>query len=1079
MSAGGDRARTAARYLGAVTLGVAALLINQLSVPLLTTETPRFMFGGALVLAAFIRFGTWPGIVSTIVSLSLLFMRPDWADWAAAATIVYMAEALVACTLYRRFRGLTLAVLVYWLAVGWILDALLYHWLVGFSAEYVTLLFIKQIFNGILNALIAEALLRIPLPSWIGEHAEPRAPLELRTYVFNRTMLVVMVPVSLLALTFTRTAYEEQISRADAQGQRAARNVGVVVTQFVQQRDAHLDRLAHRVELARSAHDTTATAALLDEFHRAQPEFRIVALVDSEGTIVASTPERTLDGVRIIGRSLKTREYFKQAKSEFHTVYAPLILGVLRVRSGEREPSLVIAEPIVDRAGHFQGIIAASLDIRALTPLLTVGRDRPGELVTLFDGDRQVVATLDQAFPLGMQLRRVVPEGALDGTSASSFRYVPPRDTTLASRLAIDVRHSSYQPVAMSGWGVMVDLPSQQLYQAMMPAAYEVLAFFLVFVLVLYLVVYDLSRRVADPLLEVNRTATLIAGGSFPAVSPPAELAASPIRELRDLASHFATMQTALLEKHAVSEARQEETEERFRATFEQAAVGILHRDLDTRILRVNEKYCEIVGYTREELIGTTVDFITHPEDMEVGRRVVPRLLSGEIQTAVLEARLARKGGGYAWTQGTLSLVRDPATGEPKYFIAVVEDISTRKELEQQLLQAQKMKAVGQLAGGLAHDFNNLLTPIIAYADMALSDLEPHSPLWGDVSQIRTAADRARTLTQQLLAFGRRQVLEMRVLDLADVIAQFKHLLRPVMREDIALDIRLETPLPSIKGDAAKIEQILMNLAVNAIDAMPGGGRLMISASAVTIGHDDAGAQAAGLVGRCVLLTVADTGHGIDAATMEHLFEPFFTTKAQGKGTGLGLATVYGIIRQHGGDVSVRSSQGRGTTFSIYFPAVNEVPERVPAAPSTQHAARGSETVLIVEDEPIVRELVRNTLVRHGYTVLDSSSATDAVHIAEAYQGQIDLVLTDVIMPQMNGREVFERVSGVHPEAVALYISGYAGEVIAKQGVLEPGIELVQKPFSVHELTRRVRQVLDARQTTGAAERAAQTLLPL
>jgi len=404
---------------------------------------------------------------------------------------------------------------------------------------------------------------------------------------------------------------------------------------------------------------------------------------------------------------------------------------------------------------------------------------------------------------------------------------------------------------------------------------------------------------------------------------------------------------------------------------------------------------------------------------------------------------------------------------EVQFIGGVGIDITERRQLEDQLRQSQKMEAIGRLAGGVAHDFNNLLTVISGYGHMILRGLKPDDPLHSCIEEILNAASRATSLTNQLLAFSRRQVIQPKVLDLNALVANMDRMLRRVIGEHIELETVLTPGLGSIKADAGQLEQVILNLAVNARDAMPEGGKLSIRTANVDV-RRSSHLHADVRPGSYVRLTVADTGEGMDAEIMVHLFEPFYTSKDTGKGTGLGLSTVYGIVKQGGGDIVVESQPGRGATFNIYLPRVTG-PTQAPTTPETGAEFRaGTETILLVEDETGVRQLVREMLHRLGYTILEASSGADAIRIYDGYEGTIDLLLTDVIMPQMSGRDLAERLKGQHPHLKVLYISGYTDDMLAHHGVLESNVFLLPKPFAPDDLAKMLRKVLDTPQTRRA-----------
>ncbi len=388
-------------------------------------------------------------------------------------------------------------------------------------------------------------------------------------------------------------------------------------------------------------------------------------------------------------------------------------------------------------------------------------------------------------------------------------------------------------------------------------------------------------------------------------------------------------------------------------------------------------------------------------------------------------------------------------------------DITERRQLEDQLRQSQKMEAIGRLAGGVAHDFNNLLTVISGYCHMILRGLPQNDALHGSVEEVLKAASRATSLTNQLLAFSRRQVIQPKVLDLNALVANMDRMLRRVIGEHIELETVLSPGLGSVKTDTSQVEQVIMNLAVNARDAMPEGGKLSIRTNNVDV-RLSSRVHAGVRPGAYVRLSVADTGKGIDAEIMIHLFEPFYTSKETGKGTGLGLSTVYGIVKQSGGEIVVESEPGHGATFNIYLPRITDVTELTAPAEGEHPVRAGTETILLVEDEVGVRQLVREMLHRLGYKIHEASGGADALRIFAQHRNTIDLLLTDVIMPQMSGRDLAERLKAQQPSLKVLYISGYTDDMLAHHGVLESNVYLLQKPFAPDELAKKMREVLDA-----------------
>ncbi len=508
------------------------------------------------------------------------------------------------------------------------------------------------------------------------------------------------------------------------------------------------------------------------------------------------------------------------------------------------------------------------------------------------------------------------------------------------------------------------------------------------------------------------------------------------------------------------------ENEERFRATFEQAAVGIAHVAPDGRWLRVNQKLCDIVGYSREELLQKTFQEITYPDDLDASVENVRRVLAGEIQTYSMEKRYICKDSSPAWINLTVSIVRS-ASGDPAYIIAVIEDIAKRRKAEEekqnlqgQLLQAQKMESVGRLAGGVAHDFNNMLGVILGHSELALRQVDPAQPLHDNLEEIRKAGQRAADLTRQLLTFARKQTVSPKVLDLNDTVANMLSMLRRLIGEDIDLAWLPGAELWPVKMDPSQVDQILANLCVNARDACAGVGKVTIETGNVAFDEAYCTNNTGFIPGEYVLLAVSDSGCGMEKEVLENLFEPFFTTKGIGKGTGLGLSTVYGIVRQNMGFINVYSEPGIGTTFRIYLPHYMGKRERDSEEDLPREVTGGAETILLVEDEPAILSLGREMLEILGYRVLAAGTPGAAINLAAEYAGEIDLLVTDVIMPEMTGRDLCNRLLSLYPNLKRLFMSGYTADIIAHHGILEEGVSFIQKPFSLEDLSIKVREAL-------------------
>jgi len=490
---------------------------------------------------------------------------------------------------------------------------------------------------------------------------------------------------------------------------------------------------------------------------------------------------------------------------------------------------------------------------------------------------------------------------------------------------------------------------------------------------------------------------------------------------------------------------------------FDESPEPMMVVDSETlAFLEVNRAAIQKYGFSREEFRNMAFADLVPPEHRN---RLIDAIRSDRFEPgAFCDMRHLLKNGQSVEVD---MLVHHVRYARRKAALIVPQDCTRRKQLEEQLRQAQKMEAVGMLAGGIAHDFNNLLTIINGYSQMLLGGLPANDENRSSVEQIMKAGERAAELTRQLLTFSRRQVVRPKVLNLNVVIASAAVMLRRLIGEHIELRIVAGSDLGKVHADPGQLEQVIMNLAVNSRDAMPNGGSLILETHNMELEETYVGPHTTLKPGRYVMLAVTDTGSGMDAQTRSHLFEPFFTTKAQGQGTGLGLSTVYGIVKQSGGDIVVYSEPSQGTCVKIYFPAVNEAATEDVAENHTERASSGSETILMVEDEEAVRKLVRRTLEKQGYRLLVAASGIEALDIVEHYKGPLDLLITDVIMPQMGGRELAERLKTLRPDIQILFISGYTESTVVRTGSLAKDEMFLPKPFTPVTLARRVRELLD------------------
>jgi PAS domain S-box-containing protein len=507
------------------------------------------------------------------------------------------------------------------------------------------------------------------------------------------------------------------------------------------------------------------------------------------------------------------------------------------------------------------------------------------------------------------------------------------------------------------------------------------------------------------------------------------------------------------------AEAALRASEEQYRDLVENAHDIIYSHDLNGNYTSMNKAGGVITGYTHEEALALNLTQTVAPEYLGEAREMIRKKLAGEKVTAYEMEIIAKDGHRITVEANTKLVFQD---GVPVGVQGIARDVTERKQLEDQLRQSQKLEAIGQLAGGIAHDFNNLLTAINGYSSLALQRIEGNTSVKNYLEEIKKAGDRAANLTRQLLAFGRKQILQPLPLNLNDIITDMNKMLRRLIGEDIQLSAKLTSDLKRVKADPGQIEQVLVNLVVNARDAMPQGGSLTIETANAELDKEYASTRDGVQPGAFVVLAVSDTGTGMDEEVRRHIFEPFFTTKEKGKGTGLGLSTVYGIVKQSGGNISAYSEPNRGTTFKVYLPALDPVAKSSGTKTAEIAIPKGSETVLLVEDEEVVRGLTCQILEEAGYRVLVAPQGEEAIRLGNEHAKEIHLLLTDVVMPGADGKEVADRLSSSCPGIKVLFMSGYTDEAIVHHGILDADVKFIQKPFTPAALATKVREVLDS-----------------
>ncbi|HEX5972194.1 MAG TPA: PAS domain S-box protein [Gemmatimonadaceae bacterium] len=855
-------------------------------------------------------------------------------------------------------------------------------------------------------------------------------------------LLLLVIAAALPALLFSvyqaRTTSAVERDNAEQRALQLARRIATRVDDHVNTVDALLVSLTRtvRTDEAGEAHNDSLLASISRDLGT---RFLNLSVASADGWVVGLS---NAIGSRARHISVSDRDYFREAIAR-----RGLGIGKPMIGRVSHEYSIALGRAILDRDGKPIGTVAASTLLDQLQDIL-IPSDLPrGAVVTLTDADGTVLARTEDADAwIGHDISTLATMRRAHGSAEGVMEMTGADSVT---------RLSGYATASRVPWQVFVGIPSDIALERVREQERTALVLGIASLMVSLLLAWLLARGISGPVHALTADADAFAAGDL---SRRTTVRADG--ELGVLAHTFDRMADALERRSDQLTA----SEERYRSLFDTLPLPMWVVDRESlRFLAVNEAAVGRYGYSREELLAMTVLDIRLPEHHQHVREMMAtdreRTLRGKLARHVtrsgeeLEVEISSDDFNYGGRRARL---------------VVANDVTERRRTEQALLasqeqlrQAQKMEAVGSLAGGIAHDFNNLLTAILGYCDLALEGIPTDSTASDDVAEVRRAAQRAAELTHQLLAFSRRQVLKPRVFSLGTALEQTEKILRRLISENIALELSVCPPQALVCADPTQVEQVILNLAVNARDAMPRGGRLRLSTGTITFDATHTVAGASLPAGTYAMLAVSDTGTGIAPEIRDRLFEPFFTTKPRGQGTGLGLATVYGIMQQSGGGIEVASVPDNGTTFILYFPIAMEdsAPDPV-AAMHRDIQQRGEGTILLAEDDDAVRAIARETLERAGYRVLAAADGSQALALAGSHDGPIDLLLTDVIMPGMNGRELAATLTRRRPGLRVLYASGYTDNMLEGQGALTPGVTLLDKPFTPADLAAKVRDVL-------------------
>ena len=851
-----------------------------------------------------------------------------------------------------------------------------------------------------------------------------------------------MIGVAVMAL-FSWTAYRvvemALVRTAGDRAQRLAQDLGDLVGRSMQQTLDELNLFAARAELRDFVRhpDQSEFADALRARLNLMPiaGTRRIEIWDNNGNRIFSLL-RTAPGV--------------SADDVLPPTSAPSFVGYAPMKVTENVAFTDISDEIRDGPGADAKRLGFILVRATVTP-------NSSDAVRRIIGSNSQVLLGNRTGDVWTDLAHVVPAPHVNLTQTGSARYADV-DGTVHLGARADIGNTPF--------AVWLEFPRASIVAPAWMFFRWITLVGVFLVLVASVVIRVVTRQMTTPLVELANAAESIAGGDYARRAPGTKrrdeigrlsgafnMMASHVQCTHDGLEKQIQERTAALEALQTAETALVESERAFRSTFDDAPLGIAQVSVDGKWIRVNRHLESVLGWNADELAGQSLFDVFHPDG------VPGDLITAADQPGNREERVRRKDGQFVWVRLTISPVRT-SSGDPRHLIVILEDVSERRRLEERLRESEKLEAIGRLAGGVAHDFNNLLTAIIGYAQLVADSLDPDDPKADDVDEIIKAAERSAALTGQLLAFSRKQVLIPAIIDVNTLVRDTSVLLRRVIGEHIDLITTLAPDLDPVSADRTQLEQIVINLAANARDAMPSGGRLTIETSNTTIEAADLTDQTSDR-GRYVRLAVSDTGVGMDEETKLRVFEPFFTTKEQGRGTGLGLATVYGIVKQSGGFIGVHSEPQQGATFTVYLPAV---PGGKPAASgrATKHSEQpGNATILVVEDERSVRTMTRLILERAGYRVVEAAEPDEAREIFRSCASDIDLMISDVVMPGAHGPALFKQLVVDHPALRVLYMSGYTDDEIIRAGRLEGGENFMEKPFTSQRLLERVREILN------------------
>nr|WP_319490500.1 ATP-binding protein [uncultured Desulfobacter sp.] len=969
--------------------------------------------------------------------------------------LIFTGEAVVVSWLYTRHKGnLVLYDLAYWFVLGIPLVYLFYHQVMGISVQSTLLIMLKQPVNGVTNALLAT--ISLSLYRYLKKSKGIRTGYS--ELLFNAMAAFAILPIFLLSVYSIRTYQDNNMEMLRSQVSWVAEsarknlrewiathhnNVQILSTLVNDPENNTFEKMQHYVEVIRSA----------------TPEFKGMGVFNDRAVTVAYSP-LFQDGRSNLGIDMSGRAHIQVMKK----TRKPYITDVIMSRLGKPKPIVVVVSPIIS-ANAYKGYCSGVLEVDRVSGLLASLR-KPETHITIVDGHNRVIASTRSDYDIMAPFAQpyIKAEGYMN-SQTHLWQPAPRPNISVMQQWTDSFLFNDSRIPGESHWRVIVEA-------SLLPVAKSTSQYCLAWLTIqalLILAAILISHIVSNRLIAGIKRLQLLTR-SVPQLfhdSAQIQWPGSRVRELSELTENFKEMTASLIKHHTEQEMAEKhlrESEECLRIFIDHAPVSLAMFNREMCYINANLRWMKDYNLHRNDLVGLS-HYNVFPEISDDWKKIHRRGLAGEVIRGE-EDRFKRSDGSVRWFRWEVRPWRR-VEGDVGGIIIFTEDTTEHKKaeaekekLQAQLTQAQKMESIGRLAGGVAHDFNNMLSIILGNSEIMLEDIKPEHPCASNLKEIQNAAQRSSDLTRQLLAFARKQTISPKVLNSNHIIEGMLKMLKRLIGEDIDLLWQPKTDLWPIKIDPSQIDQMLANLCVNARDAIKDVGKVTIETDNISFDEAYCEHHTGFIPGNYVLISISDSGCGMNKKTSMHLFEPFFTTKKKGEGTGLGLATVYGIVKQNNGFINVYSELDQGTTFKIYLPRYSgNIEEKVERKQG--ELLKGHETILLVEDEKAILTMIRQMLERLCYTVLTASTPDEAIRISNVSGTKIDLLITDVVMPSMNGRELAEKILLSFPNMKCLYMSGYTANVIAHRGILDEGLNFIGKPFSNQDLSIKLREIFD------------------